>query len=664
MILDGEYYTLDFDSIKGNLINVFTEYCGEKYRKVITDRINNINYIPDIYCGEVIDYYNQYIGRYAEEIQKEFFRNTDIRPTNKRKAVVFDADEGSRLLISCLQRKDIDGDRLLSAEGRQYVNECRDMCCEAFGISKSDPDRYDKILTLAKKLEECYDYVCSKHKCDVINDVRNFKRNKVTNTRDMLLYLHDSNYINLNDHDLELLEDPNFSISDIGNLDVNGLIFSGSIEVPGSFSAFTTDNIKRLVSQDHQEQAEGMLDVLRWIYRNTGYTIDTLSLTPEELLDALYSEEDFAPELINKIGNEFKYQTERYPQLILNSQTADMIEKTRQAYCNYLYNGCRMTNDFEVPYCMNPEYIDDDPKSPSPDLHMNESQVYNNLEELFNVLIHEVSHCMGFDVGKYTADGKRVISRCGLFNFVYKSNKFGNIVYDKDVSKDTALESIEENINERISDELTKLYLSKYPNPFEPNDIEYSEATDGTSLYNFWDFMLIKFYNNFKDEIIKHKMDLSYEIFYDGSKAYMSRKEEKFGDVINKINRVIRPNTFAKSGDLDYHKLVRLGELIEQFRQDTLPELMEIDGINGKNMIIKLKESGNKGLLLRIKAYCKRANAIVDDMILDREKLRLSRMKSETKASNKQSRDMFNQVLNKNKKNQSTVSQDKTEMEN
>ena len=80
-----------------------------------------------------------------------------------------------------------------------------------------------------------------------------------------------------------------------------------------------------------------MLDVLRWIYRNTGYELEILGLSPEELLDELYNEEPHSEEMIKKISEEFAYQVERYPQILLSMPTADAIDKARKAYCNYLY---------------------------------------------------------------------------------------------------------------------------------------------------------------------------------------------------------------------------------------------------------------------------------------------------------------------------------------
>ena len=646
MIKDGNYYSLDFDSIKSNLIEVFCEFCGEKYRDVITRRVNNINYYPSIANGETFDYYNQFMDRYIPEIQKEFFKTTGIRPSKLRREALHKEGEGSPLLTALVHRKDSDNDRLLGAEGRQQVRDARDLCCKAFGIAIDDPDRYDKLLVLAKKLENAYDYISKLHPNDVLNDMLNYRRNLVANTRDMLLYLHDNNYIILGDHDLDLLENPTLSISDIGNLDVNGLIFSGTIESPGSYEAFTTKNIARLNSDDPQVQANGMLDVLRWIYRNTGYQLDILGLSPEELLDELYNEEPHSEKMIKKISEEFAYQVERYPQIMLSSQTADFIDNTRKAYSNYIYNGCHMSNDLDLPYYMSPDYIDNDLRQPSPDLNLVESQVFNNLDELLNVLLHEISHCMGFDIGRKTISGKRAISRCGLFNFVYQLDDDGRVKGDDGLFKDTALECVEENINERFTRELVEIYLSKFPNPFDPNDISYSHQSNCDSLYEFWDFMTDKFYANYRDQIIKHKIDNSYDIYYGGSMAYSSRKEEKFDGLFDKVNRAFKPNTFANSGAVDYHKMVKLGELIEEFRETTLPSIEKVEGITPKNMISKLKEIGDRETLLKIRAYRKRANAIVDEMLNDRDRLLVGKINKIAKKKNVSIDTIINKIKN------------------
>jgi predicted Zn-dependent protease with MMP-like domain len=97
----------------------------------------------------------------------------------------------------------------------------------------------------------------------------------------------------------------------------------------------------------------------------------------------------------------------------------------------------------------------------------------------------------------------------------------------------------------------------------------------------------------------------------------MSRGEQKLGENLSKISKFINPNGYAKTGRIDYHKLVRLGGLVKDFREGLLPEILQIKDVTSKTVVSKLRENNRKDLLRRYRSYRKRAESIIDEMIME-----------------------------------------------
>ena len=80
-IIDGNYKYFNFDSIKENLLNVFSIYYGEKYRPFIESKFNK--------CGidffHTFDYvrkhYEEIIIKYENEIMENFYRKSNLDRT-------------------------------------------------------------------------------------------------------------------------------------------------------------------------------------------------------------------------------------------------------------------------------------------------------------------------------------------------------------------------------------------------------------------------------------------------------------------------------------------------------------------------------------------------------------------------------------------------------
>ena len=573
MIRNGNYYYLDFASIIPNLIEVFTEYYGQQHRQTITDRLNNIFYHGGIDSEEVIDYYNQSLGKYKLEILKEYQRLTGERLTSEQKDLLLNDSGESKVLEAMmigLKRNKID----ISRETYQIERD-RIKIAKAFGIGNlDDMSIYYQIRKIASNLQKSISNIEYNHPCDVYKDVRNYITASKMAIKAYLQAIDNNGIMDISSKDMSIIHSSDFGVIDYANLDSDGLLFTGDITNRGLYQAFLPENYSKIKDRDPYIRCGECLDIIEWIYRHQGENIDCIKIRPQEIYDyrSALERKSITQEDAYRIIDEYKYQMEHYRHLTLDQSTANTIEKLRKQYSNNIKHSATMGiyNGSNKYFCM-PGYINNKSNRPYVSIHFDESQTLP-LDELFQYLIHEINHaiCLGNAIkGK---NGK-LNTRFGLFTM--KDIKMAGSGYEKffTYKKDNRMELLEENINERMSIELAQLYLSKYPNPFDANDITYSDVRMSNCMYRNCNFMTEGFYQAYKEELKEYRINPDYNLFY-VDRSNSSDLSLILGLIKDEISRKINEDKFKSTGKLDYLSVLRLASYVHLFQSNLLPNIM------------------------------------------------------------------------------------------
>ena len=619
MIQNGNYIYLDFDSIIPNLIDVFTEYYGEKHRQTITDKINNILYEGSVNYEEIADYYNQLLGSQREKIYATYTEYTGKYLTPSQREMLINDRGESEVLFALKAGVNIDLNSLKDMNEIMGIKKSMEVVCDAFNIDTKDPvDRYYAVREIAKNLDKAIESVEKNNPCDVYRDIRTYLTSKTMATRAYIMDIANSGLMGLSYKDKCVLYSEDYSDFDIANLDVNGLLFDGGISKKGAYKAFLPENFKLLDSTDEHENVLGRLNVLKWIYLKLGDNLLYKYLSPKKLMNFIDYYKDLDDEECDLINQEYDYQTNKHGDLIISQKNAIAIDEIRQKHFDTLRNGVKMKiyKNGDSQYYMTSSFMCSTSNNPIAKVYINESQL-GPIDELFQYLIHEVNHCICLNKPSKSWNGK-YYSRFGLFN--YRNIKFGELGYDADESykKDRRLELLEENINQRMSIEIANLYLSKYPNPYKPNDITYSNQEPRGCEYHYWNFMTDGFYNNFKDSIKEHRINPNYNMFYIDRGNFTNDYTLVLGLLKDSISKGMNEDKYKSHGDVDYLHVYALANYIYVFYHDLLPKLHECN-IDSSN-VVEDTDKFAKHLSKDIHYFLDMAQKTTSEMIADRPK--------------------------------------------
>ena len=574
MIVDGNYKFLDFEKVKPKLINVLTKFYGNEYRAEIKNKLDAVRYNGFHVYSEVVDYYNEYIQRFKNEIIERFFEEVNIEYSELLAHEVFPNDDDFLAnIISMACEGGLDVDDSYSEDVRKNILESREKLKNIFNLG--DDKLYYKIKKLKKSLYSAIDYVESQHDCDVFRDVRSIRTSKRDIFKKYLCELCDLGF-NLKITDGIIAGSEEFDDSNFYDLDSFPVYFEDEYLSEGLAYDFTYD-----LEEDatFSEKFDFIYSRLRFLE----YSDVPFKYIEGEIDDV---EKDYdGLELLEK---EYEYQKRHFTYLntfvcededewkkdwkkgnFMPRHMAESLEYTREEYQNKLFSKCK-NFDFYKKYKFHIgidgsttfHFDKNNGMAPYFNVFINES--VPDMDYILSTLIHELNHVLGFYpvmINDTSIECKEGIS---MISFEYL-NKVEEEQERWDYDEDAYLEEVQENVIERIAREIFDLFIKEYENPYV-GDKSKKKVECEYSLFNFiTDNLYKKNQKLFRDGIISmsHK-----NLYYDSDGYY--EKRGPIGSLIRKISDTLFIKQDEKRTKFSVRDIQKVGELIRYFEKEIL----------------------------------------------------------------------------------------------
>lgn len=604
MIINGNYKWFDIESLKPLFIEASVKVFGEEFRDTITQKINAFKYHPYHSIEYVTDYYNAYIYSFRDEIAEEFFKLSGIEPSEKIRNFIIPTEYNAMppLFYAVEGGLDIEKNTNYTKEGIYYIKEIRSMAIEDFGLTGTDEEIYKQLITLRNYYSQAEQIVEDRHKCDVTEDMNTLSNNAINTVKRFLAVAKNAGY-DVDFQDIYSMGNSAFNVSDIFNLKSAKILFGGDIQTPGLIKAFTSESNKKLKNATQVEKLDIIIDRLKYL-ETLGLPFKFIS---QEELHETSDQEDFVQRVLQEYNyqktcpneiNYIDYWGYTYEEIkkqfrkgqFFPEHLADTLEEDREELCELLVEGCKFHANKE-PYPINSEfqnfvsynYEDLDMFKPYSDLYVLEDRIITEQDFIHN-MSHEVCHILGCGLPQMRDPKTNVITSKSGVNFrrniVDEDNKIMLAEEDRyayNLTYDLIMQKLEEYINEQQGKEIAEeLYKLNIDLGFEEDTIAKPELASFVCVYDFYDFIARDFYESYYEELKRHKVDDSYNIFFRDSYSN-NIFDNKFQNMLTylrgKYNRLINAPNYAEEGVVDYQKVHKLAELIEEFHKDIYPYL-------------------------------------------------------------------------------------------
>ena len=626
MIINGNYKYLDFEANKQKIIDIMLSVYGAENEDNITERMNKVEYVPYTKYECVIDYYSQSMNKYKDEIYKKFEEISGIRLFKLSKDIVW-KDGGSKLFLAIMEGENLDScECLLTKETCDEIRKARKYVCQVFGINENNA--VAEIQKLCRYTRQALDEVAKAHPNDVNRDVQKFISNKNELIQKYLLYIN-KYYMNLTKRDMDILNNPDFDTYDVENLDCRYMFFELGLSSPGLISYFSTANEEILENGTIDQQIDIMEGRVRWFAFNDGP--ETLKcVTPEEIFSKVEVKDK--KDYLKRLMKELDYQKLAQPEMIIECKTADNIEAYRRilsdmqfmgckfaASLNRNYNGQSHSSISDMEWFTTMEYDGGTINAPINKIFFNEDTRLSP-DSLTQTLIHECTHAISFGDAFISRSKKKAFGNFGFAGRLYDIEKDNRIVKEIEYNDYDYIINVEENQTEKEANETYNNFRLYFEPLFEPCDIEpeyYSD--DRESLYDYWNILTSKFYEYYGSKI-KESRVTNKKIFFDNDGVPSSNVFERTIDYVrHHAQNIVDPEGHEKYGFLSYNKVLKLGKVIEDFKNDVLPVLVEenVPAIEVTQKSGPHYDELDESIKLAIAEYEAKANSVVDSMIKD-----------------------------------------------
>jgi len=577
MIVDGNYLFLDFEKVKPYLINAFCKFYGEEYREEIKVKFDNVQYNGYHDYKQVVDYYNEYLEKFKDEISYEFFKVIKT-PYNSRIAdIIFPKDKPfllNLISLACDGGENID-DRY-SETIRQDISECREIVGKLFDLDINN--LYSEIQNLKKSLNKAINNVELKHDCDVFRDVRSIMNTKRRVFKKFFTELEEIG-VKVTVRDAMAVGNEHFDDSDVYSLDCFGIYFDGEFLNGAVIEEFTLDIDEETPIQDR----------FRYLYSKLKFlTYSNVELQFIDELDDIEVDYDG----LRLLEKEYNYQKNHFVELktiecvdieewkkswkqgdFIPKHIAESIEYIRNECQDELYLKCKNFDfykknkfKFGIDFFTTFHFDKNDHMKPYYKVFINEGVA--NKEFTLSSLMHELNHVLGFYPTKMGSNVIECKEGLSMLSFEYL-NKFEEEKerWDEEWEyiEDDYLDIFQENINERMAKEIYDIYIKMYENPYTNNknqEISYSE-------YEFFDFITEEFYKANKKLLMKNVMEKSLTNLYYNSDGYY----EKMGP-IGTLSRKIKNNLYKRQDEnrtkYSVEDLRKIGRVMGYFNKEIL----------------------------------------------------------------------------------------------
>lgn len=510
MIQNGQYIYPSFKQMIPKLIETFVEYYGEQHREYITKRMHEVDVYFFTGFESIEDYVDDKMPAVRDEVIEDYIHSLGVKDKDfdKTKDALFQSvlsskkyksfamGDYSRLAIASLCDTP-DFETTFRPHEKKMILSFRDDICRAFGMqSKVDKTKNMFIHELNEKRKAYYLQI-SKRLGPVGMDEYSVERNERKALFEYYKFI--SKYYKFSERDRKKIELDNCYF--LETLDCQDLFSLGDISTPGRIVDFTTESEVALESED-KDKRDIVLRGRIGYFKLMG--IDLEESKDEDMLD-VYD----------------RYLAAGADRLVIPANIADKIERKRQSLAKDIIRDLGFVKEFKK---ASGKYLSDWslentfgdlPNNHETNFIVNHKKQLENRgvisidcdihvhpDEILRVLLHELGHHLqahisGIQPKKDVYECKDSIARKEKFNLGMPED-YG--IHTELKARKTGVENLIEYFNEKQAEELIKIFLRRFKNPFKTSDIDM-ELETYDSLYKKCDLIIGHIYETHKQDI-------------------------------------------------------------------------------------------------------------------------------------------------------------------
>lgn len=649
MIKNGNYEWFDFEGNKEKILDILISDYGQQHDKTIRERMDKVRYVPYVSYDYVSTYANARFDDYKDEIVDNFKKLSHRDTLTPEQLEVVWGENGTQLFTANMYGGNLTTNPLLG-ESRKSVMETREKVCKAFDLSLEDESTVDALAKEARTLKEAIDIMMKNNPCDVFVDLNRVIRSKAWNLQSFLNRINKANLYQFSDKDKEIIKSSEFDAYSAENLDCKHILYGTHIGEPGLVYYFTSECDEKLETQLVEDYIKVLTGRIKYFILHNG--MDSLKhITEDEILKKVEIEDkvDYSTRLVY----EYQHQVELSPHLHISSEEADSIESTRKFHESTLYDGCKFVKniqesqngggihnpDGDSNWCTTMEYVDDNIALPINYLYFNENQFYTG-KTLTGNMLHECGHAISNGHVLPSKRSEEIYTRYGLTGYRSEIDESGVIIghvtppasYEED-----GMLLIEENFNERLAKGNLDRYLQKYGLMFEDSEYDIGTDEEMDCQYDYWNFLTERLWEDHRKDYKQFRVTEGANIFYDVDDGVppLGKAETTKNAIKYIIQKHLTPDKVQSQGTMSFRLTQELSRLILQFRTDVVPTLEEenigTDELRPENFDnLDVDDS----IIEWLKAACKEADKIYDEMDKEEERINeIRRHQEETKVN-------------------------------
>ncbi|MBQ9791670.1 MAG: hypothetical protein IJW28_03690 [Clostridia bacterium] len=510
MIINGNYIYPSFKQMIPKLIETFVEYYGESHREYITSRMKQVDVHFFTGFESIEDYVDAVMPKVRDTVIDDML--VDLKVDKKSYAKVKDAlfesvfstkkekvyamGDYSKLALASLCGNS-DFETTFKPHEKKRLLAFRDDICSAFGLKSSNDATKNMFIKSLDEKRKAYYTQISKRIGPVGLDEYSVEKNEKKAMFEY--YKFASKYFKFSDSDLKKINTSNCYV--LETLDCQDLFMVIDIHTPGRIADFTTESEKALSGND----VERKNIVLKGRIRHFKMMGLDLNESENEDLEIVYN----------------RYLEAGATKLMIQPNIADKLEHKREALSKDVQSDLAYVKDFKKKAKMYladwslENTFGDLPNNHETNFIINHKKELENRgvisldcdihihpDDVLRVLIHELGHHMqahisGIQPKKDVYECKDSIARKEKFNLGMPEH-YG--VHTELKARKSGVDNLIEYFNEKQAEELVKIYLRKYKNPFTPSDVEV-ESDTYDSLYKKCDLIIGHIFETYKKDI-------------------------------------------------------------------------------------------------------------------------------------------------------------------
>ena len=510
MIQNGKYLYPSFKKLIPKLIETFVEYYGESNREYITKRMHEV----DVYFFTGFDSINDYVERRLpaarDEVMEEMLVSLGVDEKHK-KAVTYamftsmlSGKKGKTIAMGDYSRlayanlcNEPDFESSFKEHEKIKILAYRDEICKAFGYKiKIDAAKNLFIKQLEEKRQAYYTQI-SKRIGPAGLDEYSVEKNEKKAMFDYYNYV--SRFFPLSKYDKKKIATKNYFL--LETLDCQDLFAVTDIHTPGRIVDFTTDANRALESNDKERKNIVLKGRIRH-FKLMGLDLEEDEKEDLEIVYDRYLHNGATKFIIpTQIADKIERKREALSKAVIKDLTA--VKELTSASSKYL-SDLSLDNTFgDLPNNHETHFvINHKGELENRGVICLDCDIRVNPDDVLRVLIHELghhiqTHVFGILPKKDVYDCKDSIARKEKFNLGMPES-YGTHTELK--ARRSGVDNLIEYFNEKQAEELVKIFLKHYKNPFTESDEVFNTETYD-SLYKKCDLIIGHIWEAHKKDI-------------------------------------------------------------------------------------------------------------------------------------------------------------------